>query len=76
MRRLSSKGKLTFLDQASVYLIYLRDEAAKERGNADEEIDHFTSVSEDTPQPSSQAQAREPDRVDLLLEGLKSCISC
>ena len=67
MSRPSSKAKLTFLDQASVYLIYPRDEATKEGGNADEEIDHFTSVSVDTPQPSSQAQARAPNRLDLLL---------
>ena len=32
-----------------------RDEAVEERGNTDEEIDHFTSIPEDTPQPSSQA---------------------
>ena len=44
----------------------LRDEAAKE-GNTNEEIDWFTSVPKDTPQPSSQAQARTPDRLDLLL---------
>ena len=30
----------------------LRDEEAKEGGNTDEEIDQFTSVLEDTPQPS------------------------
>ena len=67
MSRPSPEAKLTFPDQASVYLIYPRDEAAKEGDNTDEEIDHFTSVPEDTPQPSSQAQARALDRLDLLL---------
>ena len=44
-----------------------RDEAAEEGGNTDEEIDCFTFVPEDTPQPSSQAQARAPNRLDFLL---------
>ena len=44
-----------------------RDEAAEEGGNIDEEIDRFTSVPEDTPQPSSQAQARAPNHLDFLL---------
>ena len=44
-----------------------RDEDAEEWGNTDEEIDRFTSVPEDIPLPSSQAQVRAPNRVDLLL---------
>ena len=40
---------------------------AEEVGNAKEEIDWFTSVPKDTLQPSSQAQARAPDRLDFLL---------
>ena len=30
-----------------------RDEVAEEGGNTDDEIERFTSVTEDTPQPSS-----------------------
>ena len=45
----------------------MRDEDVEERGKTNEEIDCFTSVPEDTPQPSSQAQARAPNCLDLLL---------
>ena len=34
-----------------------RDNVAKEGGDTEEEIEHFTSVPEDTAQPSSQACA-------------------
>ena len=44
-----------------------RDEAADEGGNTEDEIDQFTHVPEDTPQPSSQAQARAPNQLDLIL---------
>ena len=44
-----------------------RDEATEEGGNTEEEIDRFTSIPEDTPQPSSQAQDRAPDRLDFIL---------
>ena len=44
-----------------------RDEVADEGGNTKDEIDQFTHGPEDTPQPSSQAQARAPDRLDLIL---------
>ena len=37
-----------------------RGEEAVEEGNTNEEIDRFTSVLEDTPQPFSQEQARAP----------------
>ena len=44
-----------------------RDEAAYEGSNTEDEIDRFTHVPGDTPQPSSQAQAKEPNRLDLIL---------
>ena len=44
-----------------------RDEAVEEEGDTKEEIEHFTSVPEDTAEPSSQARARAPDRLDRLL---------
>ena len=44
-----------------------RDDAAEERGDTEEEIEHFTSVPEDTIQPSSQAQARAPDSLNHLI---------
>ena len=40
---------------------------ATEEGDTKEEIEHFTSVPEDTAQPSSQARIRAPDRLDRLL---------
>ena len=43
-----------------------KDDAAEE-GDTKEEIEHFTSVPEDTAQPSSQARIRAPDRLDRLL---------
>ena len=44
-----------------------RDDAAEEGGDTEEEIEHFTSVSEETAQPSSQAYARTPDHLNCLL---------
>ena len=41
-----------------------RDDAAEERGDTEEEIEPFTSVPEDTIQPSSQALARAPNHID------------
>ena len=45
-----------------------RDNVAEEGGDIKEEIEHFTSVPEDTTQPSSQAHARALDRLDHLIE--------
>ena len=44
-----------------------RDEVADKGGNSKDEIDRFTHGLEDTPQPSSQAQARALDYLDLIL---------
>ena len=44
-----------------------REEATAEGGNIEDEIDQFTHVLENIPQPSSQAQARAPDCLDLIL---------
>ena len=44
-----------------------KDEVADEGGNTEDEINRFTHGPEDTPQPSSQAQARAPDCLDLIL---------
>ena len=43
-----------------------RYKATKEGGNTEDEIDRFTHVLKDTPQPSSQAQARAVDFLDLI----------
>ena len=45
-----------------------RDNVAKEGGDTEEEIEHFTSIPEDTTQPSSQAHARAPNHLDHLIE--------
>ena len=45
----------------------LRDEEVAEEGNTNEDINRYTSIPEDTAQPSSQAQARAPDRLDHLI---------
>ena len=44
-----------------------RDNAVEEGGDTEEEIEHFTLVLKDTTQPSSQVQARAPDRLDHLI---------
>ena len=52
-----------------------RDE---EGADTEEEIEHFTSVSEDTTQPSSQERARALDRLNHLIrrvEGLHGMIA-
>ena len=43
------------------------DDATKERGDIEKEIEHFTSVPKDTTQPSSQPHARAPDRINHLI---------
>ena len=43
------------------------DDATEEGGDTEEEIKHFTLVTEDTTQPSSHACARAPDRLDHLI---------
>ena len=44
-----------------------RDHVEEEGGDTDEEIETFTSAPESSAQPSSQAQARGPDRLDCLI---------
>jgi len=44
-----------------------RDNVEEEGGDAKEEIDRFTLAPESSAQPSSQAQARGPDRLDRLI---------
>lgn len=44
-----------------------RDNVEEEGGDTEEEINRFTSTSEGSTQPSSQAQARGPDRLDRLI---------
>ena len=44
-----------------------RDNVEEEGGDTEEEIDRFTSAPEISAQPSSQAQARGPDRLDRLM---------
>ena len=44
-----------------------RDNVDEEGGDTVEEIDRFTSAPEGSAQPSSQAQARGPDRLDHLI---------
>ena len=39
----------------------------EEGGDTEEEIDQFTSTSKGSAQPSSQEQARGPDRLDHLI---------
>ena len=50
---IQSKAHIPSLDTCASQIP--RDEAAKEGGNNDVEIECFTSIPEDTPQPSSQA---------------------
>ena len=50
---IQSKAHIPSLDTCASQIP--RDEAAKEGGNNDVEIECFTSILEDTPQPSSQA---------------------
>ena len=47
-----------------------RDDADEE-GDIEKEIEHFTSVLEDTAQHSSQARARVPNRLDHLIGRIK-----
>ena len=44
-----------------------RDNIEEEGGDTKEEIERFTSALEDTAQPSSQARAQAPDRLDHLI---------
>ena len=44
-----------------------RDNAKEEDGDTEEEIDKFTSAPESSAQPSSQAQAQVPNRLDCLM---------
>ena len=44
-----------------------RDNVKKEGGDTKDEIDKFTSALESSTQPSSQAQARGPNRLDRLM---------
>ena len=44
-----------------------RDNVKEEGGDTEEEIDRFTSALEGFAQPSSQAQARGPNRLDHLI---------
>ena len=48
-----------------------RDHVKGEGGDTKEEIDKFTSAPESFAQPSSQAQARGPDRLDRLIDRLE-----
>ena len=62
--------KLKFLFFSSLYPLVPsnpRDNAVEEGGDTEEEIEHFTLVLKDTAQPSSQVQARAPDRLDHLI---------
>ncbi|XP_050281366.1 uncharacterized protein LOC126722252 [Quercus robur] len=43
------------------------DDADEEGGDTEKEIEHFTSVLEDTTQHSSQTRARAPNRLDHLI---------
>ena len=45
----------------------LRDNVKEEGGDKEEEIDRFTSTPEGSTEPSSQAQARGPNRLDHLI---------
>ena len=47
------------------------DDVVEEGGDTKEEIEHFTSVPEDTAQPFSQAQARAPDSLNHLIRRVK-----
>ena len=44
-----------------------RDNVKEEGGDMEEEIDMFKSAPEGSTQPSSQAQARGPNRIDRLI---------
>ena len=44
-----------------------RDSVEEEGGDTNEEIERFTFAPESSAQPSSQAQARGPDRLDRLI---------
>ena len=44
-----------------------RDRVEEEGGDIEEEIERFTSTLESSAQPSSQAQARGPNRLDRLI---------
>ena len=44
-----------------------RDHVEEEGGDIEEEIERFTSAPESSAQPSSQAQAQGPDRLDHLI---------
>ena len=48
-----------------------RDDVEEEGGDTEEEIDRFTSAPEGSAQPSSQAQARGPDRLNRLIAGVE-----
>ena len=47
------------------------DDVEEEGGDTEEEIDRFTSAPEGSAQPSSQAQARGPDRLNRLIAGVE-----
>ena len=47
------------------------DDVVEEGGDTKEEIEHFTSVPEDTAQPFSQAQARALDSLNHLIRRVK-----
>ena len=53
-----------------------RDEAVKERGNTDEEIDRFTSVPKKLHSLCLKHKQEHPTTLIFYLEGLKRCMSC
>ena len=52
-----------------------RDRVEEEGGDTEEEIERFTSAPESSAQPSSQAQARGPDRLDCLIDRVDQMFS-
>ena len=62
-----SKAHIPGLERKAGVAQVQREGAEAKGGNTEDEIDQVTQGPKDVPQPPSQAQARAPDCLDLLL---------